>query len=603
MLTSLGLVGCGGGGSGQPKLSPEQIAQIETASQTITDKLQQADDPTSTDALQAAKAAAESQAMVQSAAVVDNQLVVQYKDAGREIWVMKSLPFTPPADLAEVQALTRSITGQAKTSRAPVGNRNAVLINALFEDRNCSDYDSWIGAFQAMHDILVAKGFNVTDLNGASASPDNLKGLAGDSVIVMLGHGCRWFGTVPVTLPYSVQTGQEWNRIFIDSTDWLMNRLVCVHVPWGSGDNKERAKHSKSFVAVTGRFWRDSYASSHFNKALFMNLACSGAKHPAYRDDLFGVGATAYTGWTDEQSVSPYTAWRTLALMATGKNLREAVDDLPSDYKSRDYQDETRAWTAELWCGPEEGLSITLGGNSLTGPNIIINSPSDGQTITSHSCVVEGSISPWPGNIQQTTIAVNGASTALSVDSDGYFSQEVGIRSGANTIRISAISLAEDTAEVNVTGDFSSEALWTKLSWNTDLNDIDLHLVPVEGANGLRDDCYYGHMVSEWGAVLDVDDVNGYGPEHITAATLPDGKYKLFVYYYSTHGQMTAAVVSVLVSVNGGQTKNFQLPAMRDQDDIWEVCYISFPSGNVETINSYIPASRAPRISYPAKHN
>jgi hypothetical protein len=101
--------------------------------------------------------------------------------------------------------------------------------------------------------------------------------------------------------------------------------------------------------------------------------------------------------------------------------------------------------------------------------------------------------------------------------------------------------------------------------------------------------------------VLDVDDVNGYGPEHITARTLPDGKYLLFVHYWATHGQTNPTVVNVAVSANGAQSKIYSLPAMLTAEDRWNVCYISYPSGVVETIDEFIPATRGATSPYPAK--
>jgi len=83
-------------------------------------------------------------------------------------------------------------------------------------------------------------------------------------------------------------------------------------------------------------------------------------------------------------------------------------------------------------------------------------------------------------------------------------------------------------------------ALYTQLRWNTNLTDVDLHLLPPNSnisSLWSNNDCFYANKHTSWGAYLDVDDINGYGPEHITIPTTPaSGKYTLYVHYYSSHG-------------------------------------------------------------------
>ncbi|MDO9341059.1 MAG: hypothetical protein Q7T72_11120, partial [Bacteroidales bacterium] len=254
---------------------------------------------------------------------------------------------------------------------------------------------------------------------------------------------------------------------------------------------------------------------------------------------------------------------------------------------------------ADLWIGNDDGLNLTLGGPVIEGPQITIKSPENGTTTTERTCVVQGCISPWGGGgTAKVTISVNGQSNVLPVNDVGSFSHTVGLRAGENIIRVSVITIAESSKEVRVIGDFSSDVFWSKLSWNMNLNDIDFHMVPVEGADGKRDECYWNNKVSSWGAELDVDDRNGYGPEHITARNLPAGKYELYVHYYDSHGQTQPSTVSVAVSANGSQAKIYTLPAMSLVGDIWEVCYITYPAGTIEIIDKFTPAEKGAKPSH-----
>ena len=129
-------------------------------------------------------------------------------------------------------------------------------------------------------------------------------------------------------------------------------------------------------------------------------------------------------------------------------------------------------------------------------------------------------------------------------------------------------------------------------------------MVPVSGANGSTEECYFGHKIADWGASLDVDIINGYGPEHITADAIPDGKYRLFVHYYDTHGVITPVRASVSLATFNNSTVTFSSPSdLTHAGDTWDVCYVNYPSGTIEPINTFTPAIRnhASRV-YPLKH-
>ena len=73
-------------------------------------------------------------------------------------------------------------------------------------------------------------------------------------------------------------------------------------------------------------------------------------------------------------------------------------------------------------------------------------------------------------------------------------------------------------------------AIWSELTWGGP-GDIDFHLYLPYGGH-----CYYQNK-SVGGAVLDVDNTSGYGPEHITMENAPPGEYRLSVLYYSGSGE------------------------------------------------------------------
>ncbi|MFZ5697544.1 MAG: YfaP family protein [Pseudomonadota bacterium] len=86
----------------------------------------------------------------------------------------------------------------------------------------------------------------------------------------------------------------------------------------------------------------------------------------------------------------------------------------------------------------------------------------------------------------------------------------------------SAPAYVDCVTQAVTTGD-----LQFNLTWNT-ANDVDLHVFEPGG-----NEIYWANSTSASGGQLDVDDVDGYGPENIYwAAAVPPGAYSVFVENY-----------------------------------------------------------------------
>jgi tetratricopeptide (TPR) repeat protein len=72
------------------------------------------------------------------------------------------------------------------------------------------------------------------------------------------------------------------------------------------------------------------------------------------------------------------------------------------------------------------------------------------------------------------------------------------------------------------------DALRVTLAWETDANDVDLHVVDPKG-----EECFYGHRATNTGLALYEDITQGLGPEVIRTEKLVDGKYDIGVRYFS----------------------------------------------------------------------
>ncbi|MGZ0016902.1 YfaP family protein [Yeosuana sp. AK3] len=107
------------------------------------------------------------------------------------------------------------------------------------------------------------------------------------------------------------------------------------------------------------------------------------------------------------------------------------------------------------------------------------------------------------------------------------------------------ISLVEGVLE-NGYGDIQ-----VTLTWDNGA-DIDLHVIDTNG-----EEIYYAHPYSNSGGILDVDDIDGYGPENIfwPANQAPNGNYQVFVHDYADNGNGTT---NYTVLINAfGKTKKY----------------------------------------------
>ncbi|MDM7998832.1 MAG: hypothetical protein QUS33_02225 [Dehalococcoidia bacterium] len=89
-----------------------------------------------------------------------------------------------------------------------------------------------------------------------------------------------------------------------------------------------------------------------------------------------------------------------------------------------------------------------------------------------------------------------------------------------------------------------ASALRAVLSWDTGGADVDLHVRNDRGQH-----TYYANKTGIPNSFLDVDDVDGYGPENFYLRPMePYVAYEVFVHYYSDHGRgPTTAQVQVFL--------------------------------------------------------
>jgi hypothetical protein len=114
------------------------------------------------------------------------------------------------------------------------------------------------------------------------------------------------------------------------------------------------------------------------------------------------------------------------------------------------------------------------------------------------------------------------------------------------------------------------------LFWDTELTDMDLHLIEPGGVpfDSAGSDCYFQRPTADWGVpgdstddpFLDRDDFDGVGPENINLANAAPGSYEVYVHYYADN--RTGASIANL-EVHGGGTTLGVFERSLGCDDFW----------------------------------
>lgn len=193
--------------------------------------------------------------------------------------------------------------------------------------------------------------------------------------------------------------------------------------------------------------------------------------------------------------------------------------------------------------------------------SIIIDTPAEGATITTASAQVSGRLTGDLVGVDSLYLEVRGIGRRIPVNADGTFSNVIEVSSGENTlVFIAGTDVDEqsnwyaDAATLirTIDAEIGESRLLVTLTWAQNNTDVDLYITEPGGES-----MWYANKRTSNGLELDIDDLNGFGPEHgtlesgSTATALP-GLYRVRVHYYSDHGTDAPVTGTVSIVVNEG---------------------------------------------------
>ena len=169
---------------------------------------------------------------------------------------------------------------------------------------------------------------------------------------------------------------------------------------------------------------------------------------------------------------------------------------------------------------------------------------------------------------QPNLLVVNGVSMPLSSGDDGSFARPYSFPPGANSLEVRSAN-RKHVRRVNfydANANRQRVGLRVVLGWDTDMTDLDLHVVSPDGAH-----VFYGNRVGPNGGALDVDVTDGYGPEIYAIPSPPKGLWHIYVNYYGSgenKDELTIAQVTLVMHEGTPDEKRemFRVPMRRAGD-------------------------------------
>jgi uncharacterized protein YfaP (DUF2135 family) len=137
------------------------------------------------------------------------------------------------------------------------------------------------------------------------------------------------------------------------------------------------------------------------------------------------------------------------------------------------------------------------------------------------------------GKTRKPTLVVNGNPMVLNTGEGGRYERHYAFGGGSNSVEIRTDGKSARRVQFyEANPNQVSPQLRIICSWDAPEAEIDLHVVAPDGQHA-----FWAHPVMDGGGGLDVDSVDGPGPEMFTTVAPKRGAYHVFVNYWGNFSQ------------------------------------------------------------------
>jgi uncharacterized protein YfaP (DUF2135 family) len=147
--------------------------------------------------------------------------------------------------------------------------------------------------------------------------------------------------------------------------------------------------------------------------------------------------------------------------------------------------------------------------------------------------LIEGHLKQAASKRRPPTLVVNGNAVPLYTGDDGRFARPYALGPGSNSIEIRGVEgSAPKRVQFYEANRHKTQArVRVILAWDDPQAELDLHIITPDGQHA-----FFGDPVLANGGGLDVDSVDGAGPEMFSMAAPMAGVYHVYVNYWGNFG-------------------------------------------------------------------
>ena len=242
---------------------------------------------------------------------------------------------------------------------------------------------------------------------------------------------------------------------------------------------------------------------------------------------------------------------------------------------------DTDAWNEIVVTQESENVDICIvsgtvinavNSKGVTNADVLIRA---GRNSTSGSAVVEVT-ADFSGNY---TVELEPGEYTVEVSASGYITEYFALE---------ILSWYDDQkVDFVISPELATGEIRIVLEWGATPRDLDSHL-GGRSSDGEDIHIYFGAISVPGVAMLDVDDLDGYGPETTTIKDI-NGSYEFWVHDYQETGGLGSSGATVKIYTSDGNVTTVEVPA--NASNRWDVCTIS--GGRVEILNQGDSSSAA----------
>ncbi|MCC7477094.1 hypothetical protein IT575_01435 [bacterium] len=233
-------------------------------------------------------------------------------------------------------------------------------------------------------------------------------------------------------------------------------------------------------------------------------------------------------------------------------------------YEEIRYQGDGSLYTREPFGAILQDAEADFGGSN--NAQISITSHSSGAQISERNPTISGTVSSGDVLIERVKVLVNEIPIVVTPDLLGNFSFKAPLYGGPNYLEFVpywrkpdkgfVVAWYEDPGKFELQTDVSGAALLVTLTWDTANTDLDLYVKDPSGWWTWHSD----KLNDVSGMELDLDDTDGYGPEHVTLEYTDQvdygEPYEVWLHYYD--GSFPLKYTATVQLMEGTATRRVQ---------------------------------------------